>query len=156
VRQKIAEFAMQIILLEDVNKLGDMGDVIDVKPGYARNYLIPQGLALRASTGNVSQLKHQKRTIESRKERLRAEALEILHQVDKVSVTIPKKSGEKDKLFGSVTNRDIATALGHEGHSVNPKKILLDNPIKELGIFKVRVKLHSDIVANVMVWVVAL
>jgi large subunit ribosomal protein L9 len=147
---------MQIILLEDVNKLGDMGDVIDVKPGYGRNYLIPQGLAVRASTGNVAQLKHQKRLIDSRRDRLRAEALELLQQVDKVSVTIPKKSGERGKLFGSVTNRDIATSLGHEGHNVNPKKIVLDGPIKDLGIYKVRVKLHSDVVANVLVWVVAL
>jgi large subunit ribosomal protein L9 len=147
---------MQIILLEDVNKLGDMGDVIDVKPGYGRNYLIPQGLAVRASTGNVAQLKHQKRLIDSRRDRLRAEALELLQQVDNVSVTIPKKSGERGKLFGSVTNRDIATSLGHEGHNVNPKKIVLDGPIKDLGIYKVRVKLHSDVVANVLVWVVAL
>ena len=147
---------MQIILLEDVNKLGDMGDVVDVKPGYGRNYLIPQGLAVRASTGNVAQLKHQKRLIDSRRDRLRAEALELLQHVDKVSVTIPKKSGEKGKLFGSVTNRDIATSLGHEGHNVNPKKIILDGPIKDLGIYKVRVKLHSDVVANVLVWVVAL
>ena len=147
---------MQIILLEDVNKLGDMGDIVEVKPGYARNYLIPQGLAMRASTGQITQLKHQQAMIEARKVRQRNEAVGLLNDIDGLSVTIPKKSGENDKLFGSVTNRDIATLIAAEGHTVNPKKILLENPIKDLGIYKVTIKLHSDVKAQVRVWVVAM
>ncbi len=147
---------MQVILLEDVNKLGDMGQIVDVKPGFARNYLLPQGLALLASTGNVARLNHQRQMIEARRVRERNEALGIQQSVDSVSVTLPKKAGENDKLFGSVTNRDIATALDALGHSVNPKKIQLDNPIKDLGVYDVKIKLHADVHAKVRVWVVAL
>ncbi len=146
---------MQIILLEDVPKLGDMGAVVDVKPGYACNYLIPQGMALLASTGNVSQLRHQQRMIESRKQRLRVEAEQVLTKVDNISVTVTKKVGENDRLFGSVTNRDIAALVKAAGHEVDSKKILIDGPLKELGIYKVRIKLHADLIATVNVWVVA-
>lgn len=146
---------MQVILLEDVNKLGDMGDIVDVKPGYARNYLIPQGLALRASTGQVNQLRHQKQMIEARKVRLHNEAQVLRRQLDQLSVTIAKKVGEGDRLYGSVTNRDIAAAMGALGHTVNPKKLMMDGPLRELGIYAIRIKLHSDVVADIRVWVVA-
>lgn len=145
---------MQVILLEDIPKLGDMGAVVNVKPGYARNYLIPQKLALHASNGNVAQLKHQKQMIDARKERMRVAAEDILAKVDGTAIAVAKKSGEGDRLFGSVTNRDIAAALKNQGVDVDSKKILLDNPIKELGIYGVRIKLHADIHAYIRVWVI--
>ena len=146
---------MQVILLEDVPKLGDMGEIVNVKPGFARNYLLPQKLALQASSGNVAQLTHQRQMIDSRKEKMRAEAEQLQKGLDGVSVTIAKKAGDNtDRLFGSVTNRDIASALESAGHKVDSKKILLENPIKELGIFGVPVKLHTNITASVKVWIV--
>ncbi len=147
---------MEVILLEDVNKLGDMGEIVSVKPGYARNYLIPQGLALRASTGNLAQLKHQQQMVEARRIRQRNEALGIQGKLNGVSVTIPKKSGENDKLYGSVTKRDIATALEAQELTINSKKLLMDQPIKELGIYKLTAKLHADVTADIRVWVVAI
>jgi len=147
---------MEVILLEDVNKLGDMGDLVEVKAGYARNYLIPQKLAVRASVENKAMFEHQKKKIEVRKFKLREQALEILGQLDQVSVTIAKKAGEGDKLFGSVTTRDIATALNSRNIEVSHKKLHLNTSIRELGIYDVNIKLHADIVANIRVWVVAL
>jgi large subunit ribosomal protein L9 len=147
---------MEIILLEDVNKLGDMGDLVEVKAGYARNYLIPQKLAVRASTGNKALFDHQKSKVEARKLKLRAQALEVQGQLSHVSITIAKKVGESDKLFGSVTSRDIGTALAARGVELNSKKLILDNSLRELGIYNVGIKLHADIHANVRVWVVAL
>jgi large subunit ribosomal protein L9 len=146
---------MEIILIEDVPKLGDMGEVVQVKPGFARNYLIPQRLAVRADSRNKSQLNHQRRIIDARRIKLASEAETTRSAIDQISVTLPKRSGDGDKLFGSVTNRDIAAVLRAAGHEVNPKKILLDGPIKELGIFTVHIKLHADIVAGIRVWVVS-
>lgn len=147
---------MEVILIEDVPKLGDMGEVVEVKPGYARNYLIPQSLAVRADSRNKNQLQHQRRMIEARRVKLAAEAEVTRSAIDQISVTIPKRSADGDKLFGSVTNRDIAAALRSAGHEVNPKKILLDGPLKELGIYTVHIKLHAEIVAGIRVWVVSL
>ncbi len=147
---------MEIILIEDVPHLGDMGDVVVVKPGYARNYLIPQKLALRASKGNKAHFEHQRRVIETRKEKLRAAAVELQQAIAGVSVILPRKAGENDKLYGSITKRDITTALAEAGHQVDPKKVILDNPLRELGIYKVMIKLHADVVADVVVWVVAI
>ncbi|MEL6177811.1 MAG: 50S ribosomal protein L9 [Myxococcota bacterium] len=147
---------MEVILLEDVPKLGDMGELVDVKPGYARNYLIPQKLAVRASVGNKAQFTHQRQMIESRKHKMRAAALDTQGQLDNVSITIAKKAGDSDKLFGSVTARDISATLGTQGIEVDHKKVMLDQPVRELGIYDVMLKLHSDIKAKVRVWVVAL
>ncbi len=146
---------MEIILIEDVPKLGDMGELVQVKPGYARNYLIPQRLAVRADSRNKAQLEHQRRIIDARRIKLASEAETTRSAIDQISVTLPKRCGDGDKLFGSVTNRDIATALRAAGHDVNAKRILLDGPIKELGIYTVHIKLHADIVAGIRVWVVS-
>jgi len=145
---------MEIILLEDVPKLGDMGEVLNVKPGYARNYLIPQKLAQRASKANKAQFEHQQRMVAARRARLRGEALETHKTLDQISVILPRKAGESDKLYGSVTKRDITAALHDHGHDIDTKKVVLDNPLRELGIYAVRVKLHADVVSTIRVWIV--
>ena len=132
-----------------------MGEVVQVKAGYARNYLLPQRLAVRADSRSRTQLEHQRRMIDARRVKLASEAETTRSAIDQISVTLPKRCGDGDKLFGSVTNRDIANALRASGHEVNAKKILLDNPIKELGIYTVSIKLHADIVAGIRVWVVS-
>jgi len=147
---------MQVILTEDVPNVGEMGQIVRVAPGYGRNYLIPQGLALLATSSNAKQLAHQVRLIEDRKQAERAAALEIVGDIDGLSVTIPMRAGDNDKLFGSVTNRDLAHALEQMNVDVKRKQIQLQRPISELGIYKVAIKLASGVYAHVRVWVVAM
>ena len=147
---------MQVILTEDVKNVGDMGEIVEVADGYGRNFLIPKGLALPATNGNRKQLEHQMRLIETRREAERAAAREILGDIDGISITIPMRVGESDRLYGSVTNRDIATALGQQGVDVDRKQIDIDRPLSELGIYQVPIKLASGIFAYVRVWVVAM
>lgn len=147
---------MRVILTQDVQNLGDMGEVVKVSPGYGRNYLVPQGLALPASERNARQFKHQIEQVEKQKARLKVAAQEMVGSLENFSVTIPRQVGEDDALFGSVNTRDIATALAAEGHEVNRRKIILDKPIRDLGVYKVVVKLHSDVRTFVRVWVTAI
>ena len=149
--------AMDIILTEDVPKLGEMGDIVKVAPGYGRNYLIPQGLAIPATLGNKKELDHQLAIIEKRKMKAREEAQKILGDVDAVSISISKRVGEEDSLYGSVTDREIADALSAQtGQEIHRKQVLIPNQINTLGIYKVPVKLASGVYANVLVWVVAI
>lgn len=145
---------MQVILTEDVANLGEMGEVVTVSPGYGRNFLIPKGLALPASATNARQLQHHMEQIEVRKERQREEARAMLGEIDNISVTIPMRAGDNDKLFGSVTNRQIADVLAQQGHNIERRRIELARPISELGIYTVPIKLASGIYAHVRVWVV--
>lgn len=147
---------MQVILKEDVPHLGNMGDVVTVKPGYGRNYLIPRGLAVLATHGNKKQLEHELRIIHQRREALRADAETLGNQIDGLSITLARQVGEDDRLFGSVTNRDVEAALSALGHEVDRRRIILKEPIKTLGIYKVDVKLHADVTSGVLVWVCAL
>ncbi len=147
---------MQVILTEDVRNLGEMGEIVEVANGYGRNYLIPQGLALPATSSNRKQLGHQLKIIEKRRERERAAAREILDEIDGHSVTIPMRVGDSDTLYGSVTNRDIAQALENQGVEVDRKQIEVDRPLGELGIYRIPIKLASGIYAHVRVWVVAM
>lgn len=147
---------MQVILTEDVPKLGDMGELVDVAPGYGRNFLIPQGLAVPASGRNAAQLQHKLSQIEVRRERERAAAQEILGTIDGVAITIPKRVAEGDELYGSVSPREIAEVLNQADHDVDRKQVVLEQPIGELGIYEVPVKLASGIYAKVKVWVVAM
>ena len=146
---------MRVILREDVHGLGDVGDIVEVKPGYGRNYLLPQGLAVLADPKNVRRIEHEQRLIAKRLESMKAEAAEVSSRLEGLSVTIPRKSGELDKLFGSVTVRDIADALAIEGVEVDRKRIRLQEPIKTLGVYKVTVRLHPEVTPEVMVWVTA-
>jgi large subunit ribosomal protein L9 len=147
---------MEVILTEDVPHLGNMGDVVDVKPGYGRNFLIPKGLAVLANSGSRQHFEHLRRQIDERKEKLRASALESAQALGDISITIAKKVGDDDRLFGSVTNRDIEAALSALGHEVDRRRIVLSSPIKELGIYEVPLKLHADVEVPLMVWVCAI
>lgn len=146
---------MQLILTTDVPKLGEAGDIVEVKAGYGANYLLPKGLALAATTGNKAKIEHQKRMIERQIAKAREAATALGNKLKGHNVTITRLVGEGDKIFGSVTARDIADALGKEGMELDSRKILLDNPLKALGVYEVDVKLHRDVVAQLKVWVVA-
>lgn len=147
---------MQVILTEDVQNVGDMGDVVKVSDGFGRNYLIPQGLALPATGRSAGHFEHQRKQIDQRKQRLRARALEMVGGLNGLSITIPRQVGEDDRLFGSVTNRDIQAALSTEGVEIDRRKILLDHALKELGVYEVTLKLHTDVRTKIKVWVTAM
>lgn len=146
---------MKVILREDVPGLGDIGEIVDVKPGYGRNYLIPQGFAVVADPKNVRAIEHERKQIARRLEKLKAAAATLAEKLDDVSVTIPRKVGEQDKLFGSVNTRDIEEALHAEGLEVERRQIRLAEPIKSLGVYKVPVRLHPEVIPHVKVWVTA-
>jgi len=146
---------MKIILREDVPELGAIGDVVDVKDGYGRNYLLPMKLALPADMKSIRQLDHQKRLVDSYKSKVKKDASALADKLTGVSCTIPMLVGEQDKLFGSVTSKDIEGALAQEGVHISRKRIILAEPIRQLGVFTVEVRLHPEISAKLKVWVVA-
>lgn len=145
---------MKVILKNDVKDLGRIGEVVNVKDGFARNYLVPQGLAVEANTKNVKEFEHEKKKIQELARKVKAGASGLAERISAVKITIKAKAGEEDKLFGSVTSMDIAEALKAEGIEVDKKKIQLDEPIKRLGEYTVAVKLHSEISAQLNVQVV--
>lgn len=145
---------MEIILLSDVENLGQSGDIINVKPGFARNKLIPQGLALRASNRNVAIAKEKKKTAGIKLER-ENQALELLaKKLSNVELTIEVKVGEEEKMFGSITNKDIHKELIEKGFELDKNQITLKEPIKALGIFHVNVKIAKDITSDVKLYVI--
>lgn len=146
---------MKVILREDMKSLGKMGEVVKVTPGYARNYLIPKGLAVEAVTKNIRALEHEKRVIQDRARKILDKAKGLAGELSAVSLTIKARAGEEEKLFGSVTAMDIAEALKEKGFAVDKKKILLDEPIKRLGAYRVDVRVAPDVAATVSVEVVA-
>ncbi len=145
---------MQVILQEDIDNLGRAGDIVVVKPGYARNYLLPRDKAVLADTKNIKQLDHQKRVVATKQLKVKRAAEEIAEKLKDVSITIAREVGDEEKIFGSVTTKDIHDALRNEGHIIDRHSIKLDDPIKQLGIFDVSVKLHSEVTGIVKVWVV--
>ncbi len=146
---------MKIILREDVPKLGKAGEVVKVKDGYARNYLIPKGLAVKASENNVRQLEHERKIIFLRQEKAKRDALKLAEELKNLSITIPRQVGEEDRIFGSVSNRDIAEALRKEGYKINRKQITFDEHVRTIGVYTCQVKLHPEVVVPLKVWVVA-
>jgi len=146
---------MEVILKEEVPKLGTIGDVVKVRPGYARNYLIPRGLAVVADRRNLAALEHQKRVAGDKRERERRNAENLARQLAATRVRIPARAGEGGKLFGSVTNQDIERALQDQGISLDRRRILLEEPIKALGEYQVPVRLPLGVEAQVSVAVVA-
>ncbi|MCB9523453.1 MAG: 50S ribosomal protein L9 [Myxococcales bacterium] len=145
---------MQVILREDVEHLGDVGDIVTVRPGYARNFLLPRGLAVLANERQVRRVEHEQRVIESRLAKLRAGAEAQAKQVNQIHLTIEKAAGENLKLFGSVTTMELEALLRAQGHEVSRRQIQLKDNIKTLGSHKVAVKLHRDVQATITVEVV--
>jgi len=145
---------MEVILREDIDKLGTRGQVVKVAAGYARNFLLPKRLAVAATESN-KKIVEQERQAHLRKEaKLVSEAEDLSKLLTGVSVTIAQKAGEADQLFGSVTSKDVADALAAKNFSIDRRKIHLDEPIKQLGEFKVPVRLHKDVTAEITVLVV--
>lgn len=149
------EVMTEVILKDDVDNLGSAGEVVDVKPGYARNYLLPQGLALRATDGNLKRLQEEQRHRERAVEREREVAEELAAELEGRSITFHVQAGEEGKLFGSVTAQDLEDRLAEDGLTVDRRRIGLDEPIKELGVYNVDVDLYEDVQPVLKVWVVA-
>jgi len=145
---------MQVILLEDVPSLGKAGDLVKVSDGYGRNYLVPHKKAILATEKGLKMLGHQKRQVQYRMGKMKKDLDKIARQIEGLSCTFTKSVGESGKLFGSVTSMEIENYLKENGIEVDRKKILLDEPIKSIGIFTVPIKLHTEIVAQLKVWVV--
>jgi large subunit ribosomal protein L9 len=145
---------MEIILQEDVANLGVIGEVVKVRDGYGRNYLIPRGLAIEANRRNLRVLEHQKRLTAAKKEKDRQSAQGMSDRIAALSLTIQARAGEEDRLFGSVTNIDIEKALTVQGVTIDRRKIMLAEPIKQLGTYTVPVHLSSDVRGNITVNVV--
>jgi large subunit ribosomal protein L9 len=143
--------AVEVILREDVPNLGAIGDVVRVRPGYARNYLYPRGLAVEANRKNVSELEHQKRVIGAKAERDKKAAEGAAAKLEGLSVTVRARAGEEGRLFGSVTNLDVERLLAAKGFAVERRRILLEEPIKQLGTFPVVIQMSQNIRATIQV-----
>ncbi len=146
---------MQVILREDIDNLGKIGDLVKVADGYARNYLVPGKKAIEATPKNVHAMDHAKKMVSDRLRKLKKEAAADADKIKALAITIKAKSGEEGKLFGSVTSMDIAEAMKAQGVAVDKRKIVLDEPIKRLGDFTVTVKLHADVTAEFKLSVIA-
>jgi large subunit ribosomal protein L9 len=145
---------MKVILRKNFDQLGKVGDIVNVKDGYGRNYLIPRQIAYQATKGNILALEEEKKQILKKEAKELEAAQKLSAEIEKVSVTIPVKVGEEDKIFGSVTNQMIADSLKEKGFDVDKRKIEITEPIKSLGIYSVAVKLHASVSATVKTWVV--
>ncbi len=142
---------MEVILKEDVNKLGNRGDVIKVADGYGRNYLLPGKLAIEATAANKAVIEQMKGSAQRKSAKEKSEAEGIATRISQVELTFERKVGENDHLFGSVTSGDIAHELEGQGYTIDRRKIALEDPLKQLGEFHVPVKLHRDVTAHVKV-----
>ena len=142
---------MEIILLERVDKLGKLGDVVNVKPGYARNYLLPTGKALRANKANLEKFEAERAERESRNQEARSAAEGTMKNMDGLSVVLVRAASEMGQLFGSVSARDIATAVEEAGHNIDKRQVVMDKAIKTLGLFPVKINLHAEVQLEVIV-----
>jgi len=145
---------MEVILLEDVKNLGKGGEKVVVKDGYARNYLLPRKIALPATARGLKMLKEEEKRKVVREVKMQREAEDTAKALNQVSCTAEVEAGEDDRVFGAVTSGDIAELLQKQGYDVDKKKIILDEPLKALGVYTIPVKLHTDVEARVKVWVV--
>jgi len=146
---------MKIVLRQDMDDLGLEGDIVDVANGYARNYLVPKGIALEANKQNIKLMEMQKKKIEVKRLKAKEDAEKVRERMSDVVITISQKAGEEEKLYGSVTSMDIATHLEEQGISIDRRKILLDKPIKTLGEFDVSIKLYPEVTGSIKVVVVS-
>ena len=145
---------MKVILTENIEALGNIGDVVTVKDGYARNFLIPKKKAIKANPKNIKSLKHQKKIVADTMNRKKKIAEELAKKIENFSCTISRQAGEKEKLFGSVTSMDIEAIPKAEGLDVEKKQIVLKQPIKSLGLYSASIHLHTDVEAKLKIWVV--
>ncbi len=145
---------VEVLLREDVEHLGRRGQIVRVKAGYARNYLLPRGLAVLATSANVKAIEQERQLLARREARERAQAEELVERLRDLVLVFPRKVGDQDLLFGSVTAMDIAHALAERGIEVDRRKILLEHPIKYLGEYMIPVKVHRDMTAEIRIQVV--
>ena len=145
---------MEVILLKDHQALGEIGDIVNVKPGYARNFLFPQGIAVRSSKRNVALAEEQKKTAQKRASRENKANEKLLAQLKKVEISIEVEVGEEDKLFGSVTNLDIHKALEENEINIDRHSIVLDQPIKSLGVHNIPIKISQGSIQEIKVYVI--
>jgi large subunit ribosomal protein L9 len=146
---------MKVILTKDLENLGKAGALVEVKPGYGRNYLLPRQLAVPATEKNIRQLEHEKAGILSRASKERTNMTAMAQKLSAIEVKFTRKVGEQNKLFGSVTSKDVHEQLAAQGYEVERKQVHLPEPLREIGTFEVQVKLHPDVVAKVKVTISA-
>jgi large subunit ribosomal protein L9 len=146
---------MKLILKENIEHLGQIGDIVKVAPGYARNYLLPKGFAIEATDRNAKALEHAKRQLAYKKNKNLEAAKNLIAKLEALTIQLSHQAGEEGKLFGSVTNMEIAAFLKNNGFEIDRKKIVLAEPIKQLGEYNVPVKIHPEIAATLKVTVVA-
>ena len=145
---------MKVILLKDIQRLGNIGDEVEVKDGYARNYLIPQEVAMKSNKNAVRIVEQKKREKAKREAKVIEEFQTLVDKIAAVSCTIPMEAGEEEKLFGSVTSEMISEAFKTEGVEIDKKKIVIEEPIKTLGVFNVEIRLHREVKTQARIWVV--
>jgi large subunit ribosomal protein L9 len=145
---------VEVILRQAVENLGNPGDIVSVSNGYARNYLLPRGVAYQATEGNKKRIAQEKARLEAAEGQRRDSAQELAKKLEEVSITFAARVGEEGKLFGSVTASDIAAQLEAQGFSIEKRQIDLHDPIKALGVYRVPVRLHADVKPEIKVWVI--
>ena len=145
---------MEVILRQAVDNLGHPGDVVTVSPGFARNYLLPRGIAFAATEGNKKRIAQEKARLEAAESERRTSAEDVAKKLEEVSITFSARVGEEGKLFGSVTTADIAQQLEAQGFAIEKRQIDLHEPIKALGVYRVPVRLHADVRPEIKVWVI--
>lgn len=145
---------LKVILKENVDNLGKIGDLVKVSDGYARNFLLPRNLVVIADEHNTAEMNHHKQAMEKKRVKVSKEATDLASRLESFSCTISRKVGDQEKLFGSVTSTDIAHALEKGGFRIDKRQIHLDEPIKQLGVFSVAVRLHPEVSSKLKVWVV--
>jgi large subunit ribosomal protein L9 len=145
---------MKVILQQDFDGLGRIGDIVKVSDGYAFNFLIPRGIAVQAAESNVRQMEHLRRLTETKRKAMLEEARVEADRINGTAISLKRLAGEEDKLFGSVTNRDIAEALEAEGIQIDKRAIVLEEPIRTIGVYNVPVRIHRDVEAKLKVYVI--
>lgn len=145
---------MKVILRKNYDQLGKVGDIVDVKDGFGNNFLIPRSIAYQAQEGNIRALEEEKKQMAKKQAKELDLAQKLSADLEKLSITIPVKVGEEDKLFGTVTNQMISEAIKEKGFDIDKRKIEITEPIKSLGIYTISVKLHHEVTANIKTWVV--
>ncbi len=142
---------MKVILTENIDAVGQIGDLVNVAPGFARNFLFPKKLAMEATGKNIRELEHKKRLLAQKREKVRQEMLSLAEKLNKVVITMSRKVSEEDKLYGSVSGTDIAKALEDQGFEIQRKAIIMDQPIKQIGEQTIQIRVDAQITANIRV-----